>query len=97
MHKTCFTCHKNSESTAFLHFVSEKFAMTISLKDCTLLVKLFHKNKDCAPVALQKFQIVKNMKKGIGTMTVQVLLKMIQKFEKTGSFDVQSGRGKKKN
>ena len=28
-------------------------------------------------------------------MTVQGLLKIIQKFEKTGSFDVRSGRGRK--
>ena len=28
-------------------------------------------------------------------MTVQDLLKVIQKFEKTGSCDVQSGRGRK--
>ncbi|GBL98473.1 hypothetical protein AVEN_257882-1 [Araneus ventricosus] len=36
------------------------------------------------------------MKKGVGPMTVQGLLKMIQKFEKTGSFSVQSGRGRKR-
>ena len=29
-------------------------------------------------------------------MTVQGLLKVIQKFEKIGSFDVQSGRGRKR-
>ena len=29
-------------------------------------------------------------------MAVQGLLKMIQKFEKTGSFDVLSGRGRKR-
>ena len=29
-------------------------------------------------------------------MTAQGLLKLIQKFEKTGSFDVQSDRGRKR-
>ena len=70
--------------------------MTVSLKDCALLVKLFYMNIDCAQVALQKFQTLKAMKKGVCTITVQVLLKMIQKFEKTGSFDVQSGRRRKR-
>ena len=36
------------------------------------------------------------MIKGVGPMTVQSLLKIIQKFEKTGSFDLQSGRGREK-
>ena len=36
------------------------------------------------------------MKKGVGPMTVQCLLKIIQKFEKTGSFDVQSSKGRKR-
>ncbi|GBM61042.1 hypothetical protein AVEN_264371-1 [Araneus ventricosus] len=36
------------------------------------------------------------MKKGVGPITVQGLLKMIQKFEKTSSFAVQSGRGRKR-
>ncbi|GBM47056.1 hypothetical protein AVEN_179784-1 [Araneus ventricosus] len=70
--------------------------MTVSLKDCALLVKLFCKNNDCAPIALQKFRTLKGMKKGVGPMIVQGLLKMIQKFEKTGFFAVQSGRGRKK-
>ena len=35
------------------------------------------------------------MKKGFDLMTVQSLLKMIQKFEKESSFVVQSGRGRK--
>ena len=49
---------------AFLHFVSEKFAVTVSLKECALLIKLFYKNNDCVPVALQKFRTFKDMKKG---------------------------------
>ena len=96
MHTIRFTSYKNAGYTAFLHFVSEKFDMTASLKDCALLVKLFHKNNDCTSVAQQKFRTFKCMKNGIGPMTVQGLLKMIQKFENTGSFHVQSGRGRKR-
>ena len=36
------------------------------------------------------------MKKGIGPINVQGLLKIIQKFEKTGSFDMQSHRRRKR-
>ena len=70
----------------FLHFMPEKFTMTVSLKDCTLLVKLFYKNDDYAPVALQKFWTLKGMKKGVGLMTVQCLIKIIQEFEKDRFF-----------
>ena len=59
------------------HFVREKFATTVLLKDYALFVKLFYKNNDCAPVALQKFRAFKGMKYGFGSMTVQGLLKMI--------------------
>ena len=86
MSTTRFTCH----------FVSEKFVMTVSLKDCALLVKLFHKNNDCAPVALRKFWTLKGMKKGVSPMTVKSLLNMIQKVEKTSSFHVQFGRERNK-
>ena len=96
MHTTHFTCYKNTKYTALLHFVSEKFAITVLLKYCSLIIKLLHMNKDCAPVARQKFRSVKGMKKGVDPMTVQYMLKMIQKLNKTGSFDVQSGRGRKR-
>ena len=36
------------------------------------------------------------MKKGVDPMILLRLLKMIQKFKKAGSFDVQSDRGKKR-
>ena len=36
------------------------------------------------------------MKKAVSPMTVQSLLNEIQKFEKSGSFDVQSSRGRKR-
>ena len=61
--------------------------MTVSLKDRAILVKLFYKNNDSAPVALQKFRTLKGIKKGVGPMTANGLEKMIEKFEKTGSFD----------
>ena len=38
---THFTCYENAEYISFLYFVSEKFAMTVSLKNCALLIKLF--------------------------------------------------------
>ena len=53
MRTTRFICYKNAGYAAFLHFVSEKFAMTVSLKDCTLLEKLFYKNDDCVSVAAE--------------------------------------------
>ena len=96
MRTTRFTYHKNARYTFFLHFVSKNFGMTVSLKDCVLLLNLFYKNNDYARIALQKFLTLKGMKKDFDLMTVQGLLKMIQKFEKTGSFNVQSGRRRKK-
>ena len=77
MHTTRFTCYKNAKYTAFLHFLSEKFTMTISLKDCSLLVKFFYNKNGCAPEALKKFGTLKSMKKGVGQMIVQGLLKKI--------------------
>ena len=49
---------------AFLHFVSEKFFMTVFLKDSAVLVKLIYKNNDCAPIVLSKFRTIKGMEKG---------------------------------
>lgn len=70
--------------------------MTVSMKDRALLVKLYYKNDDCAKLALQKFRSLKGFKKGVGPMTAKGLEKMIVKFEKTGSFGVQPGRGRKR-
>ena len=66
------------------------------MKDCFLLVKHLYKKNDCALATLQKLRILNGMKKGVSPVTVQGLLKMIKKFEKTGVFDVQSVRGKKR-
>ena len=60
----------------------------LSLKDCALLVKLFYKNNDCASINSAEVPdlVLKGTKKGVGPMIVQGLLKIIQKFEKSGSF-----------
>ena len=60
----------------------------VSLKDGALLIQLFYKNNDSSPVALEKFRSLKGMQKAVSPMTVQGLLKIIQKFEITGSFEV---------
>ena len=54
---------------------------------------MFYTNNDCAPVVLKKFRTLKGMKKGVNLTTMQSLLKIIQKFKKMASFDVQSGKG----
>ncbi|PRD30615.1 UNVERIFIED_CONTAM: hypothetical protein NCL1_25885 [Trichonephila clavipes] len=78
------------------HFTSENFALTVSLNDRALLVKLFYKNNNCAPIALEKFPTLKGMKKSTGPMIAFGLEKVIQKFENTGSFHLQSDRGRKR-
>ncbi|GBM41521.1 hypothetical protein AVEN_32327-1 [Araneus ventricosus] len=69
--------------------------MTLSLKDRALLVKLFYKNGNWAAVALKKFRTLKGLRSDSGLMTAFGLKKMIDKFEKSGSFDVKCGRGRK--
>lgn len=81
---------------AFPHFAFEEFATDVSLKKHVLPVKYFYKNNYSARIALQMFRILKGMKTGVGTMTAVVLEEIIQKFEKQGSFDLQSNRGRKR-
>ncbi|GBO24929.1 hypothetical protein AVEN_217100-1 [Araneus ventricosus] len=69
--------------------------MTLSLKDRALLVKLFHKNGDCAAIASKKFRTLNCLRSGSGTKTAFSLKKMNDKFEESGSFDVKCGRGRK--
>ncbi|GBM60329.1 hypothetical protein AVEN_108115-1 [Araneus ventricosus] len=69
--------------------------MTLSLKARNLLVKLFHKNGDCATIALKRFRTLEGLRSGSGPMTVFGLKKMMDKFEESGSFGVKCGRGKK--
>ncbi|GBM86985.1 hypothetical protein AVEN_42328-1 [Araneus ventricosus] len=68
--------------------------MTLSLKYRVLLRKLFYKNGDCAAIALKKFRTLKGLRSGCGPMTA-FGLKMNDKFEESGSFDVKCGRGRK--
>lgn len=63
------------------------------MKDRALILKLCYKNGDS--VALQKFRTHKAMRKGIGPMTIMILVKMMKKLKNTGSVDVPPGRGKK--
>ncbi|GBL73475.1 hypothetical protein AVEN_159471-1 [Araneus ventricosus] len=69
--------------------------MTLSLKDRPLLVKLFHKNGDCAAIALKKFRTLKGLRSSSDPMTAFGLKKMIDKFEESDSFKVKCGRGRK--
>ncbi|GBM56010.1 hypothetical protein AVEN_45152-1 [Araneus ventricosus] len=68
--------------------------MTLSLKDRVLLVKLFHKNGDCAAVALKKFRALKGLRSGSGPISAFGLKKIIDKFEEEGSFDMVAEGGK---
>ncbi|XP_049803118.1 uncharacterized protein LOC126237248 isoform X2 [Schistocerca nitens] len=55
---------------------------------------------NCSGVLSEKgekmFRTLKGVEKGVGPMTAVGLEKMIRKFEKTGSFGVQPGRGRKR-
>ncbi|GFV99071.1 hypothetical protein TNCV_1510491 [Trichonephila clavipes] len=66
----------------------------LSEKDKALLLKLFFMNKESATSALRKFQLQKNVKTGNGLLTVVRLIKLVQRFEETGSLEdhVRSGR-----
>ena len=37
------------------HIASEQYVTSLSMEDCTLLVKLFYRNGNYAPVVLKKF------------------------------------------
>ena len=85
MHTTFFTCYKNTKYKDFLLFLSEKSSMTVPLKDSALLAKLFYK-KMTVHQELCRSSRLKSLKKGFDPM----------KYEKTCSFYVQSGRGRKR-
>ncbi|GBL97857.1 hypothetical protein AVEN_232001-1 [Araneus ventricosus] len=86
---------KRRGTCSFCYSVSAELVTTLSLKDLALLVKLFHKNGDCAAIALKKFRTLKGLRSGSGPMTAFGLKKMIDKFEESDSFDVKCGRGRK--
>ncbi|GFT66595.1 hypothetical protein TNCV_2737841 [Trichonephila clavipes] len=57
----------------------------MSDKDKALLVKLFFMNNESVTVALRKFRLKKNVKTGKEPSTVVRLIKLVQRFEETGS------------
>ncbi|GBM63519.1 hypothetical protein AVEN_73796-1 [Araneus ventricosus] len=65
-------------------------AMTVTLPERSLLVKLFYENEGNAAAALREFRRLKNLRKG--PLLPQALRRMITRFEKTR---VQPGRGRK--
>lgn len=74
----------------------ECFVVTLIIKNRTLLLKLLYKKDDCALLAIRRtlnsiqcHPITTNIAKFLDIQN------MIDKFEKTGSFDVKRGRGKK--
>ncbi|GBM61888.1 hypothetical protein AVEN_210880-1 [Araneus ventricosus] len=90
-----YTCDEERWRTnSSCYSASQKVVMNLSLKDRALLVKRFYKNGDCAAIALKKFRTLKGLRSGSGPMTA-FCLKMNDKFEESGSFDVKCGRGKK--
>ncbi|GFW55609.1 DUF4817 domain-containing protein [Trichonephila clavipes] len=68
--------------------------MSLCLPERALLVKLFYQNDNSAIVALRKFRTLKGLRKG--PFTAKNLQLMVTKFEETESFNVRSGKGKKK-
>ena len=67
--------------------------VAVNLPEHALLVKLFNENKGNAAVALQKFRLIKNLRKG--PLLPQALNRMIARFGKTGDLRVKPGRGRK--
>ncbi|GFV66155.1 hypothetical protein TNCV_2900811 [Trichonephila clavipes] len=48
-------------------------------------MKLFFMNKESATFALRKFRLQKNVKTGKGPSTMVRLIKLVQRFEESGS------------
>lgn len=67
--------------------------MPLQKKDRALLVKLFYQNGSNSVAALREYRRLKGLRKG--PMSKNGLKKMIMKFEATGDFGVQPGRGRK--
>ncbi|GFU35522.1 hypothetical protein NPIL_157221 [Nephila pilipes] len=66
----------------------------LSGEDKALLVKLFYLNEESATVALHTFRLQKNVKSGKRPLTVAVLIKLVQRFEETGSCKVRTTKSK---
>ncbi|GFT65479.1 hypothetical protein NPIL_192681 [Nephila pilipes] len=63
-------------------------------KDKTVLVKLFYMNEESENVALLKFRLQENVKTGKGHLTVAGLIKLVQRFEETGSCKILTIKSK---
>lgn len=66
--------------------------MTLTMEDRVLFLKLLYKNDDCA-FHLSEVLKIKIHKKG--SNNTNDMQKMISKLEKTRSFDVKWGKGRK--
>ncbi|GFT90137.1 DUF4817 domain-containing protein [Nephila pilipes] len=66
----------------------------LSRKGKALLVKLFYMNGESAIVVLRKFRLQKNVQTGKKPLSVADLIKLVERFEETGSLEdrVRSGR-----
>lgn len=66
----------------------------LSLPDRALLVKLFYLNGESATVALRKFRTAKGLKTKKGPMSCSGILKLVQRFEDTGSLEDRPRSGR---
>ncbi len=57
----------------------------LSARDKDLLVKLLYLNQGSATITLRKFRVQKNVRSGKGPLTVEGLIKLVQRFEETGT------------
>ena len=79
-----FTFYKTYWYTTFLHFMSQKYTMTLSFNDYSLLEKPLYKNNDCAQVVLQKFRTFTSRKKRFNPKTVRSLSKRFSNLVERG-------------
>ncbi|GFX83343.1 DUF4817 domain-containing protein [Trichonephila clavipes] len=66
----------------------------LSAPDKALFVKLFYMNEESATIALRKFRVQKNAKSGKGPLTIEGLLKLVKRFEKTGKLEDRTRAGR---
>ena len=95
MLKTRFTFYKNAEYTAFLHFMSEKFAMTVSLKYCALLIKLLLQEKLLCINSSAEFPNTQVYEKRLWSDEYAESVKNHSEIRKGRFFYVQSGKSRK--
>ncbi|GFY19950.1 DUF4817 domain-containing protein [Trichonephila clavipes] len=67
----------------------------LNAPDKALMVKLFYMNKESATIALRKFRVQKNVKRGKkGPLTPAGLLKLVKRFEETGKLEDRARAGR---